>query len=95
MALTKDEVSWVAHLSRIEIDGPMCEKMADQLSGILDYIEKLNQLDTADIEPLSHPGAVANVFRDDTPTGSLANADALKNAPDQAAGCFRVPRVIE
>ena len=95
MALTKDEISWVAHLSRIEIDDAMSEKMAAQLTQILGYIEKLNELDTNGVEPLSHPGALKNVFRDDIPTGSIETAQALKNAPDKLNGCFRVPRVIE
>jgi len=73
----------------------MCEKMAVQLSQVLDYIEKLNELNTDGVEPLSHPGAVTNVFRDDVPAGSIENDQALKNAPDKLNGCFRVPRVIE
>ena len=95
MALTKDEISWVAHLSRLEINDTMCEKMAVQLSQVLDYIDKLDELNTDGVEPLSHPRAVTNVFRDDLPTGSIENAQALKNAPDKLNGCFRVPRVIE
>lgn len=95
MALSKEEVSWVAHLARLEIDEAACEQTAEHLSRILEYIEKLNELNTDEVEPLSHPGAVTNVFREDVPGGSLANADALKNAPDRAAGCFRVPRVLE
>lgn len=95
MALTKEEVSWVAHLSRLEISDELAEKMAHQLSRVLDYIAKLNELDTDNVEPLSHPGELANVFREDVPTNSLEHENALKNAPDRLKGFFRVPRVIE
>ena len=95
MALTKEEVAHVALLSRLELSDDMAEKMADQLSRVLDYIAKLNELDTERVEPLSHPGALSNVFRDDAPKPSLAVREALKNAPDKANGFFRVPRVIE
>ena len=95
MSLTKQEVAWVAHLSRIELSDEMAEKMAGQLSQVLDYIAQLNEADTSAVEPMSHSGALANVFRDDTPAPSLPRDAALRNAPDRAEGYFRVPRVIE
>ena len=73
----------------------MAEKMAAQLSQVLGFIAKLNELDTSGVEPLSHPGALSSVLRDDAPAGSLDREAALKNAPDQTDGFFRVPRVIE
>ena len=95
MPLGKKELAWVAHLARLELTDEMAGQMADQLSSILDYIEKLNELDTSDVAPMSHPGSLTNVFRDDEPTGSLPRDQALKNAPDRHEGFFRVPRVIE
>jgi len=95
MGLSKKEVDWVAHLARLEISDEMAEKMAGQLSQVLDLIAKLNELDTTGVEPLSHPGALASVLRDDVPAGSLPREAALRNAPDAADGFFRVPRVIE
>ena len=95
MALSKEEVERVALLARLELSEEMAAKMASQLSQVLDYVAKLNKLDTSGAEPLSHPGAPGNVFREDAPTGSLEREAALKNAPDQADGFFRVPRVIE
>jgi len=95
MSLTKDEVRWVAHLSRLELDDATIETMTAQLARVLDYIAKLNELDTSDVKPMSHPGELSNVLRDDEPTGSLDREDALKNAPAQADGFFRVPRTIE
>jgi aspartyl-tRNA(Asn)/glutamyl-tRNA(Gln) amidotransferase subunit C len=95
MSLSKKEVDAVAHLARLEISGEMAEKMAGQLNQVLDLIAKLNELDTTGVEPLSHPGALASVLRDDVPAGSLPRERALQNAPDSADGFFRVPRVIE
>lgn len=95
MGLSKQEVVWVAHLARLELTDEMTEKMADQLSQVIEYIEKLNELDTAGVEPMSHPGTLTNVFRGDVPTGSLDRKASLKNAPEQRDGFFRVPRVIE
>ena len=95
MSLTTKDVAWVAHLSRLELPDETIEKMTAQLSDVLDYIEKLNELDTSDVEPMSHPGALSNVFREDEPGQSLPVDEALRNAPDRADGCFRVPRVIE
>jgi len=95
MTLSKDEIARVALLARLELREDMIETMTGQLGDVLAYIEKLRELDTSDVEPMSHPGALHNVFREDTPAASLAMKDALKNAPEQADGFFRVPRVIE
>ncbi len=95
MALTRDDVLRVAHLGRLELTAEMADKMAGQLSQVLDYFVKLNELNTDSVAPMSHPGALSNVFRDDLPTPSLTVEEALKNAPDQQGGCFRVPSVIE
>jgi len=95
MGLSKQEVDWVANLARLELNEEMAEKMAAQLSLVLGFIAKLNELDTTGVEPLSHPGALTSVFRDDAPAASLDREAALRNAPDQTDGFFRVPRVIE
>lgn len=95
MGLSKDEIRHVALLARLELTDDTIEKMAAQLSRVIEYIEKLGELDTSGVEPMSHPGELSSVFRDDAPTGSLRPEDALKNAPDKAQGFFRVPRVIE
>ena len=85
----------VAALSRLQLDEQTLEKMTAQLGQVLDYVGQLNELDTAAVAPMSHPGAIRNIFRDDLPEKSLPAEDALKNAPDAAEGFFRVPRVIE
>jgi len=95
MTLSRDEIERVALLARLELSEEMIETLTDQLGDVLAYIEKLSELDTSGVVPMSHPGALHNVFREDTPAASLETQDALRNAPERADGFFRVPRVIE
>ena len=95
MGLQRHEVEKVAKLSRITLALGEAEQLADQLSRIVDYIGKLNELKTDDVAPLSHALAVANVFRDDEPRDSLPVETVLSNAPNRTAAGFKVPRVLE
>ena len=95
MRISLQDVDQVAFLSRLNLDGPAREEMAAQLDRILAYMDKLDELDVADVEPMSHPGDLANVFREDKAGDSLGLDAALANAPDKARGCFRVPRILE
>jgi aspartyl-tRNA(Asn)/glutamyl-tRNA(Gln) amidotransferase subunit C len=69
--------------------------MRSQLDAILSYIDKLRELDTADVEPTSHAIPMTNVMRDDEPRPSFPNEAMLSNAPDRDGDFFRVPRIIE
>jgi aspartyl-tRNA(Asn)/glutamyl-tRNA(Gln) amidotransferase subunit C len=69
--------------------------MGRELDGILTYIDKLRALDTTGVEPTSHAVPVTNVMRDDVPYPSLAQSEALANAPDRQGDLFRVPKIIE
>jgi len=95
MAISKEQVAHAADLARLDLSEETLAKMATQLGQVLDYIGKLNELDTSGVEPLSHPGGLSNVMRDDLPSPSLPTNEALRNAPEQQDGFFRVPRVIE
>ena len=94
-AFTREQVRKVALLSRLTFDDQESDAVAQQLSGILDYIDKLNELDTEGIEPTSHSLPLANVLREDRARPSLTTAQALANAPESEAGCFRVPPIIQ
>ncbi len=83
MSLTADEVNKVAHLARLELTPAELESMTRQLSSIVAYIDKLQELNTDNVEPLAHALDVANVFRDDEPAPSLPVDQALANAPDR------------
>ena len=89
------DVKYVAHLARIALTADEQEKFGAQLSNILGYIEKLNQLDVTQIEPTAHAVPLVNVFRPDEIRPSLSNEEALRNAPASANGLFMVPKIVE
>jgi aspartyl-tRNA(Asn)/glutamyl-tRNA(Gln) amidotransferase subunit C len=93
--IEKKDVDHVARLARLALTDAELEKMREQLNGILSYIEKLDALDTASVEPTSHAVPVLNVMREDEPRDCLPLDEALQNAPDRAGSFFRVPRIIE
>ena len=95
MKITREQVLHVAGLARLEFEPSEVDALAAKLSGILDYVEKLGELDLTAVEPTAHVHEIVNAFRRDEPRPSLTNAEALSNAPDPEAGCFRVPKVIE
>jgi aspartyl-tRNA(Asn)/glutamyl-tRNA(Gln) amidotransferase subunit C len=95
MKITKQEVEHVAKLARLELTDQEKEKLTDQLSNILTYVEKLNELDTRGVEPTSHVLDINNVMRDDVAEESLTQEKALANAPEKAAGHYKVPKIIE
>jgi aspartyl-tRNA(Asn)/glutamyl-tRNA(Gln) amidotransferase subunit C len=95
MNLSVDDVRQVAHLARLELPAAELARLADQLTQILHYVEQLNELDTAGIEPLAHPLPIANVFRPDEPTPSLSPDAALQNAPKRQGDYFAVPAVFD
>jgi aspartyl-tRNA(Asn)/glutamyl-tRNA(Gln) amidotransferase subunit C len=88
-------VEYVAHLARLEITNKEKDKFTAQLNDILLYIDKLNELDTKGVEPMSHAIAVTNAFREDNIVDSIGTEKSLANAPDARGEFFRVPKVIE
>jgi aspartyl-tRNA(Asn)/glutamyl-tRNA(Gln) amidotransferase subunit C len=95
MALTVEEVRWVAHLARLELSGAELAIMTEQLTSIINYFNQLQQVDTENVEPLAHPLPIQNVFRMDESAPSLAVDDALANAPDRRGDFYGVPAVLE
>ena len=95
MKITRQEVDHVARLARLGLSDEEKERMRAQLDAILTYIDKLNQLDTGEVEPTSHVIPMTNVFREDTVWSCLSQEQALTNAPDRQEGFFRVPRILE
>ncbi len=95
MILTKKEVEHVANLARLELAEAEADALTGQLGAILNYVEKLKQLNTEGIEPTSHAIPMHNVFREDNIIEPLGQGRALANAPEKADGCFRVPKVVE
>ena len=95
MNLSSKEVEYVARLARLEITDRETEKVTAQLNDILGYIDKLNELDTTGVAPMSHAIAVTNSFREDKVVDSIGTEKALANAPDGRGEFFRVPKVID
>ncbi len=94
MAVTKKDVEYVAALARLKFNDAELENYTHQLNDILKYVEKLNELNTENVEPLSHPVENANVFREDKLKPSISTEEALKNAPNRTDEFFKVPKVI-
>jgi aspartyl-tRNA(Asn)/glutamyl-tRNA(Gln) amidotransferase subunit C len=92
--ITRQEVLHVALLARLELSEAEEERMTSQLNGILDYMDKLNELETKDIEPTTHAIQLQNVFRADCVEASLDRKDSLANAPGTDGVNFVVPKVI-
>ncbi len=95
MKISKEEIEHIATLARLSLSGEEKELFGSQLSSVLNYMEKLNELDTKDVEPTSHVLSLSNVMRDDIPKTSIPKEDALRNAPDHTEKFFRVPKIIE
>ena len=92
--IDSDLVRHIGVLSRIELSDDQVDVLARQLGSILGYFDKLQELDTENVEPLAHAADVFNVLADDTPAASLSANQALANAPARDADFFKVPKVI-
>jgi aspartyl-tRNA(Asn)/glutamyl-tRNA(Gln) amidotransferase subunit C len=89
--IDRDQVIHVARLARLRLSDEELGRMASELSGILDHIEKINELELDDVEPTSHVVRLENVLRPDEPRPSWPRERILEAAPDAAEEGFRVP----
>lgn len=94
MAVTRKDVEHIAELARLKFNEQELENFTHDLNEILTYVEKLNELDTSNVEPLSHPVEGVNAFREDFVKPSVDKEEALKNAPERDELFFKVPKVI-
>lgn len=94
MSITKADVEKVAKLAKLELSEEDKQKFTYQLAEIVDYISKLNELDTENVEPTYHVFGMTNVLREDHVQLWLTQEEALKNAPAKNKGFFSVPKVI-
>lgn len=85
----------LAHLSRLEFENEAKEEIKKDLTRILSFVEKLNELNTDNVEPLVYMTEELNVLRDDEVKQTITQEEALKNAPKRDSDYFRVPRVVE
>jgi aspartyl-tRNA(Asn)/glutamyl-tRNA(Gln) amidotransferase subunit C len=91
MAITNEQVEHVAKLARLALSEDELARLGTQLDAILEAVGKVSELDLSDVPPTSHPLDLVNVFADDEPHESLSHDAALRNAPEEEAGAFRVP----
>jgi aspartyl-tRNA(Asn)/glutamyl-tRNA(Gln) amidotransferase subunit C len=89
--IEREQVEHVAKLARLKLTDEETEKMAGELSGILEHVNRISELDLEGVEPTSHVVALENVFRPDEPRPSWKRDEVLESAPDPASGAFRVP----
>jgi len=93
-AIDLDLVRHIGKLSRIELSDEQVALFSRQLAGILEYFGKLQELDTANVEPMAHAVELSNVFGADAPGESLSPDEALANAAQRDGNFFKVPKVI-
>jgi len=89
------QVRKVAKLSRLDLTEAEITEFASQLSAILDYMEKINELDTENVQPLAHCLPISNVFREDSVKESLGTEKTLANAPKRDGEFFKVPKILD
>ncbi len=95
MPLTPEEVRNIARLARVGLSDDEVSRLQSQLSQILDYFQRLQEVDTENVPPTAHTLAMHNVMRDDEPHPSLDKEDVLANAPQREEDLFRVRAVLE
>ncbi len=95
MAVSIDEVRYIARLARLRFSEEEEARLAEEMSRILGYMDQLGELDTAGVPPMSHVLDLHNITREDTARARISRDEALQNAPDADGKHFRVPKVIE
>lgn len=95
MSITVKDVQHVAKLARLQLSPEEEATFTEQMNAILQYAEKLNELDTENVKPTTHVLQVSNVMREDVVKESLSQEEALLNAPEDEDGHFKVPAVLE
>ena len=93
--IDKTQAKKVAKLSRLDLSENEIEEFSAQLNAILEYVEKMNELNTDDVQPLAHCLPVSNCFRDDIVKESLGTEKTLSNAPQTDNEFFKVPKILD
>ena len=93
--ISDETIEYVGILAKLALSGEEKEQAKKDIGSMLDYIDKLGELDTEGVEPMSHVFPVKNVFREDTVTNEDMRDEILKNAPGEKNGMFTVPRTFE
>ncbi|MEJ7767280.1 MAG: Asp-tRNA(Asn)/Glu-tRNA(Gln) amidotransferase subunit GatC [Chitinophagaceae bacterium] len=94
MEVTDEMISNLANLSRLTFNPVEKEEIKKDLQQMISFVDKLNEVDTADVEPLLHMTEAMDIYREDIVQGSMQKIDALQNAPSNDDNFFKVPKVI-
>jgi len=89
--IEREQVEHVAKLARLRLSDEEIARMAEELSGVLEHVDKISELDLEGVEPTAHVIELVNVLRPDEPRPSWGRDEMLERAPDPASGSFRVP----
>jgi aspartyl-tRNA(Asn)/glutamyl-tRNA(Gln) amidotransferase subunit C len=95
VAITEQDVRHLMKLANLALADADAKRMATELEAIVGYVQQLQQVDTAGVEPIANVAGLANVTRPDQPAGMLSQRDALANAPQKDEVAFLVPKVVE
>ena len=95
MTITDETIDYVGILAKLELSDEEKEQAKQDMTNMLDYVSKLNELDTDNVDPMSHAFPVNNVFREDVVTNTDDREQLLKNAPEQKDGCYKVPKTFD
>ena len=93
--ISDETIEYVGILAKLELSGEEKEQAKKDIGRMLDYVDKLNELYTSGVEPMSHVFPVNNVFREDEVTNGDEHEKMLKNAPEEREQSFQVPRTVE
>ena len=93
--ISDETIEYVGILAKLELSEEEKEQAKKDMGSMLDYIDKLNELDTTEVEPMSHVFPVNNVFREDVVENGDDRENILKNAPEEKDGSFKVPKTVE
>lgn len=94
MKIDQETLHKIAHLARLEIKPEEEAPMLKKLEGVLNWMEQLNEIDTDNVQPLTHMTQELNVFREDEPKNTITREEALSNAPKQDGKYFRINKVM-
>lgn len=95
MKIKEETVQHIAHLARLKFEGDEVKSIQQDLNNMIDFMDKLNELDTSNVEPLVFMSEEVNVLREDIAEETIKVEDALKNAPKKDSDYFRIPKVLD
>lgn len=95
MTITDETIDYVGILAKLELSDEEKKQAKKDMSTMLEYVGKLNELDTENVDAMSHAFPVHNVFREDEVTNGDDRENLLVNAPEQKDGCYKVPRTFD